>query len=134
MDITILSPDGTTRLDVIVASDLATVQTLHPDRLCVERGSAADLAAADVVLAAVAPAPRIVPAWQFRDRFTHAELSGITHLAYSGTGDAVAQLLLLKVATSTEGVNLDSPEVAAGLDYLVGKGVLAPARAAEVLS
>lgn len=46
MDISILTPDGATRVGVLVA-DLATAQALHPGMLCVERGTGADLTAAD---------------------------------------------------------------------------------------
>lgn len=131
MDIAILTPDGHTRLGVIVA-DLATARALNPGMLCVERGTGADLAAVDPAPMST-PSEHRIPAHVFRDRFTSAELAGITGLAYSGTGDATVQLLLLKIATASEGIPLDSAETVGGLDYLVSKGRLAAGRKMEIL-
>lgn len=77
---------------------------------------------------------RIVAAHEFRDRFTAAELGAIVNRAYSGTGDVNAQLLLLKVQTAVGGINLDSPEVIGGLDYLVSVGVIPAEAKARVLA
>lgn len=77
-------------------------------------------------------APRRITAGEFRDLFTTTELIGINQLAYGG--DATAQLLLLKITTASAGIDLDSPEVAGGLDYLVAKGRLAAGRLAEILA
>lgn len=79
------------------------------------------------------PMPRLLTPAEFRARLTDAELAGITMLAYSGTGDAPAQVLLAKVSTASEGIDLDSASVRAGLDYLVGRGRLTAARVAEIL-
>lgn len=73
---------------------------------------------------------RRIESWQFRDRFTEVELDGILGMAYSG--DAIARRLLLKVQTATGGIDLDSPEVIGGLDYLVTQGVLTAERAAVI--
>lgn len=78
-------------------------------------------------------ASRIITAAEFRDRFSPAELAGISALAYSGTGDVGAQLLLLKVATNRDGIDLGSADVIAGLDYLVGKNKITGARKLEIL-
>jgi len=131
MDISIFSPDGTTRLGVIVA-DLSTAQVLNPGMLCVPRGTGADLTAIDPVQSG-SQTTRRIPASDFRDRFTPAELAGVSMLAYSGDGDVVAQLLLLKVATNRDGIDLDSPETIGGVDYLISKGKLAATRKVEIL-
>jgi hypothetical protein len=78
-------------------------------------------------------ASRIISAAEFRDRFTPAELAAISALAYAGTGDVGAQLLLLKVATNRDGIDLGSADVIAGLDYLVGKNKITGARKLEIL-
>jgi hypothetical protein len=83
--------------------------------------------------APVAFTAKIISAAEFRDRFTLAELAGISALAYSGTGDSGAQLLLLKVATNRDGIDLDSSDVVGGLDYLIGKSALLARRKAEIL-
>jgi hypothetical protein len=78
--------------------------------------------------------PRLIDAAEFRDRFTAAELAGVSALAYSGAGDVGAQLLLLRVATNRDGIDLDSADVIAGVDYLISKGKLAASRKAEILA
>lgn len=79
------------------------------------------------------PAPvNIIPVSAFRDRFTPPELMGVTALAYAG--DTNMQYLLLKLQTNTDGVDLLSAEVIGGVTYLEGKGVLTPARKAEILA
>ena len=83
---------------------------------------------------APAPSSIIISAAEFRDRFTSAELLGISTLAYSGTGDSFIQLLLLKVSTNLDGIDLASADVIAGLDYLITKGKITTARKLEILS
>lgn len=75
---------------------------------------------------------RIIPAYDFRDKFTPAELSAINNKAYV-VGDANVQLLLLKVFTATEGVNLDSQDTIDGVNYLAYIGVITAARKTEIL-
>ncbi len=82
------------------------------------------------VLSAAAPA-RVIAVRDFRDRFTAAEQAAFAALAFGG--NAQAQLLLLKLSTAVE-VDLDSAEVAAGLDHLIGSGVLTTARKGEILA
>ena len=132
MDIAVLTPDGHTRLGVIVA-DLATARVLNPGMLCLPRGTGADLTAIDPP-APLVPGERRIPASEFRARFTDAELAGVSMLAYGGTGDATAQVMLLKISTASEGIDLDSAPVIAGLDYLVAKGKLEAGRKAEILA
>jgi hypothetical protein len=72
--------------------------------------------------AAAVIAISIIPAYVFRDRFTEAELIAINALAYSG--DAMAQLLLLKVSTATDGIDLMGQSVADGLNYLASVGAI----------
>lgn len=83
---------------------------------------------------APAPMPRLISAAEFRDRFTAAELAATSALAYSSTGDVPAQLLLLKVSTNRDGIDLDSAETVGGLDYLISKGKLTSQRKADILS
>ena len=78
-------------------------------------------------------AAKVISAAEFRDRFTSAELFGITTLAYAGTGDPAVQLLLLKVTTNHDGIDLASADVRAGLDYLITKGKITPTRKVEIL-
>lgn len=80
------------------------------------------------------PPPSLIPASEFRARFTQPEMMAITQLAYSGTGDANIQYLLLKLQTNETGVDLALAETIGGVDYLVGKGVLTTARKAEILA
>lgn len=75
---------------------------------------------------------RTVTVSEFRDRFTDAEMDAVLTLAYSG--DAIARKLLLKIQTASEGVNLEAAEVAAGLGYLVSRGVIAAPRVDEILA
>lgn len=77
---------------------------------------------------------RSIPASDFRDRFTAAELAGVSMLAYSGTGDVNTQLLVLKVSTNRDGIDLDAAETIGGLDYLVTKAILTNARKAVILA
>jgi hypothetical protein len=77
-----------------------------------------------------APVVRTITPGEFRDRFTPAEQAAFAALAFGG--DPNAQAILLKLSTSLE-IDLDSPTVAAGLDYLVSKGVITAARKAEIL-
>lgn len=60
--------------------------------------------------------PRYVRDWEFRDRFTQAELMQIIGLADGG--DMTAKYLLLKIQTASDGVDLDSPEVIGGVQYV----------------
>jgi hypothetical protein len=75
---------------------------------------------------------RIIPVWKFRDRFTTAEIDVILNLVYSG--DSVARLLILKLQTASDGIELDSSDVQQGTAYLVNKSVLTQARANAILS
>lgn len=75
--------------------------------------------------------PRSIPASEFRDRFTTQELAGILTAAYGG--DINAQLLLLKVQTNTNGIELDTDETIQGIQYLQSIGVLTTDRAAVIL-
>lgn len=77
------------------------------------------------------PTPRIIPTADYIDRFTAAEQLAITTLAYAGSGDAQAVLLLLKTQTRPE-IDLDAQTLIAGLDYLVSKGALASGRPTQI--
>ena len=75
--------------------------------------------------------PRVIPASEFRDRFTQTELAGVLSAAYSG--DVNCQLLLLKVQTNTDGIQLDSTDTVQGIGYLESINVLTAERAAQIL-
>lgn len=74
----------------------------------------------------------VIPVYAFRGRFTDAELIAINALAYSG--DAVAQLLLLKVSTATDGIDLTSQSVVNGLNYLVSAGTITADRLPDLMA
>ena len=69
---------------------------------------------------------------EFRDRFTKSELLAIANMAYAG--DATTRYLLLKLQTNTSGMDLSGAETVGGVDYLIAKGVLLPARRADILA
>lgn len=64
----------------------------------------------------VAYQPRVIRDWEFRNRFTQTQLVGIMRAAMAG--DDVAALVWLKLSTASDGVNLDEPETAAGVQYI----------------
>ena len=61
-------------------------------------------------------APRIIRDWEFRNRFTQAQLVGIMRAAM--TGDDVAALVWLRLSTASDGVDLDDPDNVAGVQYV----------------
>ena len=77
--------------------------------------------------APVAPAP-VWTALVFFERFTEAE-----QLAIFGSEDAAVRLFRAKMLAAQE-VRADDPRTAAGLDLLVAKGLLTPARKAAILA
>jgi len=70
---------------------------------------------------------RVLRDWEFRDRFTQQEQLAILSQAFSG--NVQAQYLLFKLQTASDGVNLDSLEVVAGVT-----GFFDAERAAEILA
>lgn len=115
----------------LAAGTAAIAVVAHAD------GTATLYEAGDTLPADLAPQPfstRRIDAAAFRDRFTPAELAGVTALAYGGTGDVSAQLLLLKVATNRDGIDLDDAETIGGLDYLVSRGKITAPRKVEILA
>lgn len=59
---------------------------------------------------------RIIRDWEFRNRFTQAQLVGIMRAAM--LGDDVAALVWLRLSTASDGVNLDDPDNIAGVQYV----------------
>lgn len=80
----------------------------------------------------VQPNIRLLSQAQFRARFTEDELTAFSALVYGG--DALAQNLLLKITTASDGIDLDSADVSLGLDYMVARGVLTPIRRDEIVA
>ena len=78
---------------------------------------------------------RTLSAFAFRRRFTQAERAAITLAASQAldAGDATLQVWLDDL-NSTQFVELDNPELAAGLALLVEHHLIDPARVAEVLA
>ena len=74
------------------------------------------------------PAASVLTVQEFRDRFTLPELAAI-----ATSTDAGVRVLVLKVTTRTD-VPLDNADVIAGLDLLVARGLLTPARKAAILA
>ena len=60
-------------------------------------------------------APRIIRDWEFRNRFTQAQLVGIMRAAM--LGDDVAALVWLRLSTASDGVDLDDPDNVTGVQY-----------------
>lgn len=84
----------------------------------------------------VPPAPiRVITAREFRLRFSLAERGAITLAASQALeqGDPALQVFLDDLAAS-QVVELDHPELAAGVEALVTAGLISAARAAEILS
>lgn len=72
------------------------------------------------------PEPRTLSVQDFRSRFTDAELAGVVSSA-----DVAVKVLLVKLQTRAD-VDLADPQIAAGLDLLVSKGLLTAARRAVI--
>lgn len=78
--------------------------------------------------------PKVITSYEFRDRFTQSELIAINRLAFIGDGDDYAILLLQKVNTATDGIDLTSQSVIDGLSYLAFKGCITPERIPGLLA
>lgn len=63
-----------------------------------------------------APVRRVIRDWEFRNRFTQAQLVGIMRAAM--LGDDVSALVWLRLSTASDGVNLDDPDNIAGVQYV----------------
>lgn len=75
-----------------------------------------------------APAPRVIPVRDFMRRFEPTELVAIEEQAV--TDPAIGVYLRFLEVEST--MDLDAPELATGLAYLVGLGLLTSERAAAI--
>jgi hypothetical protein len=96
--------------------------------LTTERDTAlARVAELEALTKASASGSRVIRDWEFRDRFSQQEQFGMLQAAFGG--NIQAQFLLFKLQTASDGVNLDSPEVIAGVTGFFGE-----ARAAEILA
>ena len=125
-----------TDFDTVVRNDGAIIPTdpANSDFACyldwVEAGGVADPAPV------VVPAPiRVITPREFRQRFTNDERAAIT-LAASvalAAGDPTLQVWLDDLSAS-QVVELDHPEVAAGLDGLVVAGLISTERRAAILA
>lgn len=98
---------------------------------------APDMAAVAAAVAAYTPPGRrrLTPR-EFRERLTGAEQHAMLAAAFGAPDPATriaAGTLLLRAAEAQE-IDLDNPEVAAGLDHWVAAGVLDPARKAALLA
>ena len=72
-----------------------------------------------------------VTSQQFRDRFTEAETESILVLAQT---DINVSLLLFKLQTTSEYLNLENQTLINGIDYLVSKGLLTRNKANAILN
>lgn len=117
---------------------LVTIETLTA-QLAAQTEALAQLdtitAERDALLAQVAaltapPTGRILTISQYRNRFTEAEQVAVLQAAYSGNTNC--QVLLMKMQTTTDGINLDSESVINGLAYLTSIGILKDGRAVEI--
>ena len=67
--------------------------------------------------AVAVPTPsRTIKDWQFRNRFTQAQLVGIMRAAMAG--DDNAAVVWLRLSTASDGVDLDDPDNIAGVQYV----------------
>lgn len=76
------------------------------------------------------PATRVISKLEYMNRFTDAELIGI----YTAAKTNVAVEVWLEKFKQAQNINLDDPQIRAGLDALVGGGLLAPDRPASILA
>ncbi len=58
----------------------------------------------------------VIRDWEFRNRFTQAQLVGVMRAAMAG--DNTAALVWLALSTASDGVDLDKPEHIGGVNYL----------------
>jgi len=81
------------------------------------------------------PVSRIITPRAFRLRFTAEEKAALTLAASKGleAGDASLQVFLDDLSASQE-VDLDHPELRAGMDAVVAAKLMTKARAAEILA
>ena len=80
-----------------------------------------------------APRPPIT-ALEFRDRFTADEKTAIYTAASASTNAGRQLRIWLDDASAAKEVHLDHPRIVAGIDYLVGAGILATGRKTEILA
>jgi len=64
----------------------------------------------------VAAGPGVIRDWQFRDRFTQAQLVGVMRAAMAG--DDIAAAVWLKLSTASDGVDLDAVANQHGVGYI----------------
>lgn len=106
---------------LLEAFDLEDAQLSMPD--CTVR-----LATELDVVAPVARPRQITPK-EFRDLFSPAELAAII-----ASADIDVRVLLYKISTTGNSVDLDSPEVKAGLQHLQSKSLLTDTRRVAILA
>lgn len=75
--------------------------------------------------------PRATSPYDFRQRFTDAEMDSIISSAFSG--NVTVRKLLLKLQT-TDVVDLDNTTVQTGMQYLVDQLIITSQRKTEILS
>jgi hypothetical protein len=78
------------------------------------------------------PTSRVIRDWEFRNRFTSAQLVGIMRAAM--TGDDNAAVVWLRLSTASDGVDLDDPDNVAGLNYIAATYPALNINASEVLA
>jgi len=76
-----------------------------------------------------APPSRLISVQEFRSRFTDLEQAATVTSANAGV-----KVLVFKLSTRLEPVNLDDQQVIAGVDLLIAQGILSPARKAAILA
>ena len=82
----------------------------------------------------VPPARRIIPALEFRDRFTDAEQDALYQAAAANTANGRRLRRWLDDAAAAPTVNLDSERVVTGMASLVQAGLLTAARRDQILA
>lgn len=88
-----------------------------------------DEAAPDWAVPPPAPPQRLISVQEFRSRFTNLEQAAtVTSL------NAEVKVLVFKLSTRLEPVDLDDPQVIAGVDLLIAQGITTPVRKAAILA
>ena len=75
-----------------------------------------------------------ITALEFRDRFTADEKTAIYTAASASTNAGRQLRIWLDDAAAAKEVHLDHPRIIAGIDFLVGAGILTASRKTEILA
>jgi len=124
MDVVLTDSDGAW-VNTIVVETLAEAQAAFPQYTCTER----------VAEASPPPAVRIITKLEFRRRFTLTERIALDAAPTNAALDATLRATLFTMTKDlelAESINLDDPDVVAGLALIESAGLIAAGRAAAI--